>query len=182
MTTQNNRKRLTVFFRSEYERLLRFVRQRVDGVAAQDAEDIIHDVALHLFERPDFIGPVEHLSAYVYRALKNRIVDYFRRKRPMSALDENGDAYDDLRAAGMWSALPDSGIRQVEVSHDLARLMAGLNDEEKKLIIDTEVMGKTFSHLSTQCNVPVNTLLSRKSRAMAKIRRDMDPEPQLKAA
>jgi DNA-directed RNA polymerase specialized sigma24 family protein len=50
--------------------------------------------------------------------------------------------------------------------------MACLSDDEKKLIIATEVKGKTFRHLAENWNIPINTLLSRKSRAMAKIRKE----------
>jgi RNA polymerase sigma factor (sigma-70 family) len=179
MTERNEKIRLAEFFRTEYGRLLSFVSRQVDDMAAQDAEDIIHDVALNLFDRPDFVYPVEYLSAYVYRSVKNRIVDYFRSRRPMTVLEENGTEYAVINTVGMGpdEYVSDSGIRQVEISHDLSRLMDGLNEDEKKLIIDTEVKGRTFSTLSKNWNVPINTLLSRKSRAMAKIRRDMNYNP-----
>jgi len=180
MNTQDEKGRLAEFFGTEYQKLLWFVKQRVDDIAAQDAEDFIHDVAVHLFDRVDIARPVEHLSAYVYRSLRNRIIDHFRGRRPMVALEENGTEYDVIKTAGSigrGGSSSDDSIRQVEVSHDLSRLMAGLKDDEKKLIIATEVKGKTFSHLAEKWNVSINTLLSRKSRAMAKLRRDVGYNP-----
>jgi DNA-directed RNA polymerase specialized sigma24 family protein len=49
----------------------------------------------------------------------------------------------------------------------LSGLMERLNDDEKKLIVATEIERQAFRHLSRVWNVPINTLLSRKSRAMA---------------
>jgi RNA polymerase sigma-70 factor (ECF subfamily) len=75
------------FFREEHGRLVGFVRGWLDDIAAEEAEDIIQDVALNLFDRADIMAPIRDLSAYVYRSLKNRIVDYFRRKKSSVSLD-----------------------------------------------------------------------------------------------
>ena len=61
-------------FGTEYRKLLGYVRRRIDAVAARDAEDFVHDVAVNLFDRADVGLPIEHLSAYVYQALQNRII------------------------------------------------------------------------------------------------------------
>jgi RNA polymerase sigma factor (sigma-70 family) len=180
MNTQNEKKRLAEFFRTDYQKLLWYVKQRVDDIAAQDAEDFIHDVAVSLFDRADVGLPIEHLSAYVYRSLKNRMIDYFRSRRPMMALEESGMEFDTIKIAGKSGQVgygPDSGMRQVEISHDLSSLMAGLKDNEKQLIIATEIKGKTFNQLARKWDVPINTLLSRKSRAMAKLRREISYSP-----
>ncbi len=50
MASDSEKGRLAEFFRTEYRKLLGFVRRRVDDMAAQDAEDFIHDVAVHLFD------------------------------------------------------------------------------------------------------------------------------------
>ena len=69
--------------------------------------------------------------------------------------------------------MSESEIRRMESSHDLSRLMGDLNEDEKKLIVATEINGQTFKDLSRIWNVPVNTLLSRKSRAMAKMQKQI---------
>ena len=83
MTNLPEKSRLAEVFRTEYSRLIGFVRRRVDHMATQDAEDFVHDVAVHLFNQGDISAPVENLSAYVYRSLSNRIADYFRKRRRM---------------------------------------------------------------------------------------------------
>jgi DNA-directed RNA polymerase specialized sigma24 family protein len=81
MAALSEKRRLTEFIQDEYRGLLGFVRRRVDEIAAQDAEDFVHDVVGQLFDKADITASIEHLSAYVYRALQNRIADYFRKRR-----------------------------------------------------------------------------------------------------
>lgn len=172
--------RLSEFIRSEYRKLLGFVRLRLDDIAAQDAEDFVHDVVVRLFDKADITVPIEHLSAYVYRSLQNRIADYFRTKR--RAIVEKGlEPENELQtlsqvaeASGYNSA---SEIRRMEIAHDLYRLLDNLGDDERALIIATDIQGYTFRQLSEKWAVPVNTLLARKSRALKKIRRQIQAAP-----
>jgi RNA polymerase sigma-70 factor (ECF subfamily) len=183
MKESSEKGRLAEFFRTEYRMLLGYVRRRIDDIAAQDAEDFVHDVAVQLFDRADVAFPIEHLSAYVYQALRNRIADYFRRRTSMLSLERHSLDQEALDFAGkseQGDYHSHSEIRQMEIRHDLERYMDGLNEEEKKLVIATEIRGQTFSYLSKLWDVPLNTLLSRKARALAKIRRRIQTEKQKK--
>jgi RNA polymerase sigma factor (sigma-70 family) len=183
MMAPSEKHRLAEFFRNEYLKLLGFVRRRVDDITAQDAEDFVHDVAVQLFDKADITAPIEHLSAYVYRSLQNRIADYFRRRRPLPIQNDSGPGnapptLDRVVEASGYDSAP--GIRKVEIAHDLYRLLDGLTDDEKRLIIATDIQGNTFSQLSKMWNVPVNTLLSRKSRALNKLQRQVQNKQKQK--
>ncbi len=49
--------------------------------------------------------------------------------------------------------------------------MDGLADEEKAVVLATEIEGRTFKELAADWDVPIGTLLARKSRALGKIRK-----------
>ena len=176
MADSSEKLRLAEFFRTEYHRLVGFVRRRVDEIAAQDAEDVVHDVAVQIFDRADITVPIENLSAYVYRALQNRIVDYFRKRRSGIVKREYAP---EMELPSLKQVVESSGydsapeVRQMEIAHDLYSLLDGLGDEERNLIIATDIEGHTFGHLSRIWNIPVNTLLSRKSRALNKIQQQV---------
>lgn len=177
MSPQAEKKRLAEFFGSEYRKLLGYVRRRIDAIAVQDAEDFVHDVAVTLFDRADIGSSIEHLSAYVYQALQNRIVDYFRKRRRLDSIevDEAESSKETSNVPlGFLSQAPDRNIRQMESAHDLSKIMDGLNEEERKLIFATEIQGETFRDLAKSQNVSMGTLLSRKSRALSKIRKQLE--------
>ncbi|MBC8487756.1 MAG: hypothetical protein H8D45_17135 [Bacteroidetes bacterium] len=82
-------KRLSGFLVQEYSNLVSYVRRNWQGETY--AEDIVQDVALNLFTKVDFNTPIENLMAYMYRSLKNKIID-LRRKKREARLDDYEDA------------------------------------------------------------------------------------------
>ena len=152
------------FLRQEREALVGYVRRRIDDAADHEAEDIVQDVVVHLFDRADPSVPIQNLAAYIYRALRNRIVDYFRRRRETLALQEA------VLASGQNPALE---IEKEEILEDVFAAMEELSSEEKAVILATEMEGRTFKELAEEWGIPLGTLLARKSRALEKIRKQL---------
>src|SRR5262244_1313535 len=61
-------------------RLRHFIRRRVGD--PRDAEDILQDVFYELVEANRLLMPIEHVTAWLFRVARNRIIDLFRKKRP----------------------------------------------------------------------------------------------------
>ncbi|MBW1803711.1 MAG: RNA polymerase sigma factor [Deltaproteobacteria bacterium] len=166
-------KKIAAFLGNERERLVGYVRRFIDDTAERDGEDIVQDVILNLFNRADVTIPIENVTAYVYRALRNRIIDYLRKKRDVVSLDEEFSRTEDLTLSDI---LPDprsdrfDDESRLEIRQHLFKALSILNDEQRAVIIETELEGRTFKELSEEWGVPVGTLLARKSRAIQKIR------------
>jgi RNA polymerase sigma factor (sigma-70 family) len=157
--------KITAFLSHERERLIGFVRRIIDDTAERDAEDIVQDVILNIFNRADITIPIDNLAAYVYRSLRNRVIDYLRKRRDMS------DILPDPRYD------PDRGEIGMDIRRRLFQSLAELSEEQRAVIIATELEGRTFQELSDEWAVPLGTLLARKSRALRKMRKafsDMD--------
>ena len=60
---------------------------------------------------------------------------------------------------------------QMEIAEELYQLLDRLKEDERAIVIATEIEGKTYRHLSEKWGVPVNTLISKKSRSLEKIRK-----------
>jgi RNA polymerase sigma factor (sigma-70 family) len=168
---------LADFFRAEHGRLVGYVRRWLSEVGREEAEDMVQDVALNLFDRGDVTAPIQNLSAYVYRALKNRVVDYLRKKRPTLSLDrpergEDAPALADLLADD--SAAPETQAERDELFDRVRRAIDGLAPEDRAIIIATEFEGWTFQELADEWDAPLGTLLARKARAVKKIRKILE--------
>src|SRR5881628_3806517 len=64
----------------EQSRLGSFIRRRVPD--PRDAEDILQDVFYELVEANRLLMPIDHVTAWLFRVARNRIVDFFRKKAP----------------------------------------------------------------------------------------------------
>ena len=155
------------FFRKEYSKLKNYIRRYMSDRSDYDAEDIIQDVALNLFSRVDFESPVENLAGYIYKAIRNKIIDLQRRK---SRKKETAMEYvENQEIVKQW-------IAQIEDHHDpefrelmlekVFEAMEKLKPEFQGIIWATEFEERTFQELSDELGTPVGTLLSRKHRAI----------------
>jgi RNA polymerase sigma factor (sigma-70 family) len=156
--------KIVEFFRTEYKRWIGYVRQRIDDTAERDAEDVVQDVILHIFDRADIGAPIENLSAYIYQSLRNRVVDLLRKRKDTLSLS------DVILASSTDTA---GEFEKKELQEKIYQAMDYLNDEEKAVIIATEFDGRSFRELSDAWGVPLGTLLARKSRAIKKIRQEL---------
>jgi RNA polymerase sigma factor (sigma-70 family) len=155
---------LTEIFRREQGRLRSFVRRRVADEG--DAEDILQDVFYELVEAYRLMKPVEQAGAWLFRVARNRIVDFFRKKRPV-LLD------DDLSIEEMLpsrDAGPEAAFARSVLWEELEDALEELPDEQRDVFIAHEIDGQSFKEIAAETGVPINTLLSRKRYAVLHLR------------
>jgi len=177
MSTDSPPAAVAEFFREEHGRLVGFVRRWLDAAAAEDAEDIVQDVALNIFDRADVTAPIRDLSAYVYRALKNGIVDHLRRKKASVSLDERRGGNEEPTLAGLLrdkALAPQSELERKELHGLLYRAIDALPPVDRAIILATDFEGRTFRDLAEEWDAPLGTLLARKARALKKIRNQLE--------
>jgi RNA polymerase sigma factor (sigma-70 family) len=175
MNALMRKKKLSEFFLAEREKLVRYARKLIDDASDRDAEDIVQDIIVNLFDKADVTIPIENLAAYVYRSLKNKIVDIFRKKNKTSHISLDVDVIDDsgISLAELIQDARDhteSEEEKKELYTQLYGAIDSLNPNEQAVVIATEFDGTSFGELSKMWGVPVGTLLARKARAIKKIR------------
>ena len=150
--------------RREQSRLLSFIRQRVPDPI--DAEDILQDVFVELAEANRLLMPIEHLTAWLFRVARNRIVDLLRRKKPERSHEWLG--FEEVlpsREAG-----PEALHARRALLEELAEAVDELPEEQRAVFIAHELDGKSFKEMAAESGVGINTLLSRKRYAVLHLR------------
>lgn len=161
--------KVTDFFSLNRPGLVRFVESKIEDEPSRDAEDIIMDTMTKIFELSDPNVPVEKAVSYIYSAVRNRIVDALRkRKKPVSIEDFENSISDRTFKNEQFES-----VDMKEKSMKLYEVIDRLKPDERAVVIATEFKDMSFKELSEELNVPVGTLLSRKKRAMDKIRKMM---------
>src|SRR5205807_6254090 len=72
--------RISEVVKREQSRLRNFIRRRVPD--PRDVEDILQEVFYELVEANRLLMPIKHVTGWLFRVARNRIVDLFRKKRP----------------------------------------------------------------------------------------------------
>src|SRR5256714_15130430 len=78
-------RRISEVVEREQSRLRNFIRRRVPDPG--DAEDILQEVFYELVEANRLLMPIEHITGWLFRVARNRIIDLFRKKKPESFSD-----------------------------------------------------------------------------------------------
>jgi len=154
-------------------RLRNFIRQRVAD--RDDAEDILQDVFYRLVEANRLLMPIDHVTGWLFRVARNRIIDLFRKKRPENFTDIAVASEDDERLP--FEELlpsPDAGPEELYlrslVLDELERAIEELPREQREVFVAHELEGRSFKEMAEQTGVSLNTLLARKRYAVLHLR------------
>jgi RNA polymerase sigma factor (sigma-70 family) len=146
----------------EQSRLRNFIRRRVAD--PRDVEDIVQDVFSELVEANRLLMPIDHLTGWLYRVARNRIIDLFRRKKPEPF---EGDGEERLLSP---DAGPEDAFERSVLLDEIEGALDELPKEQRDVFIAHEIDGKSFKDISAETGVNVNTLLSRKRYAVLYLR------------
>jgi len=154
-------------------RLGNFIRGRVRDQA--ETEDILQDVFYEFIEAYRLPEPIEHVSAWLFRVARNRIVDHFRKKkaRPISETSDLDDDDSELRldlALPSPEAGPEAEYARSTLLKALQQALDELPENQREVFVAHEFEGNSFKEISARTGVTLNTLLARKRYAVLHLR------------
>ena len=165
--------RISEVVNREQSRLRSFIRRRVPD--PRDAEDILQDVFYELLEANRLLMPIEHVTGWLFRVARNRIVDLFRKKQPerfsdaiVAHEDDELPRLEDLLPSP--DAGPDALYARNVLLDELELAVDELPEEQREVFVAHELEGRSFKEIAAETGVSVNTLLSRKRYAVLRLR------------
>src|SRR6202043_3204950 len=171
MTEQN--RRISEIVTKERSRLRNFIRRRVPDPS--DAEDIVQEDFYELVEANRMLMPIEHVTGWLFRVARNRIIDLLRKKKPETFSDAavEGEGGEMLQIEDLLPS-PNAGPEALYFRHvlmdELELALDALPEEQHGVFVAHELEGRSFKEMSAETGVSVNTLLSRKRYAVLHLR------------
>ncbi len=165
----------------EQSRLRNFIRRRVPD--PRDAEDVLQDVFYKLVEANRLLMPIDHVTGWLFRVARNRIIDLWREKKVEGLSDAEGAQTNSLGYAeeesepGLEELLPasDAGPEAVYARNVLLeQLELAINElplEQREVFVAHEFEGRSFKEMAAATGTSVNTLLARKRYAVLHLRK-----------
>ena len=172
LMTLEQDQRISEVVKREQSRLRNFIRRRVPDPL--DAEDILQEVFYQLVEANRLLMPIEHVTGWLFRVARNRII-LFRKKKPESFSDA-AVATDDEELLQLEDLLPspdagpDALYARSVLLDELEFALDELPHEQREVFVGHELEGRSFKELSGESGANVNTLLSRKRYAVLYLR------------
>jgi RNA polymerase sigma factor (sigma-70 family) len=168
------RKRITDIVGEYSHRLSAFIRKRVNRL--EDAEDILQEVFFQLTEAERLTKPIDELTAWLFAVTRNRITDFYRKKKPELFPEFYTDEEMEEIETHLSVLIADNGdtpetsfVRSL-VWEELADALNDLPVEQREVFELTEFEGLSFNEISELTGEKVNTLISRKRYAVLYLR------------
>jgi RNA polymerase sigma factor (sigma-70 family) len=145
----------------------------------EDAEDILQEVFYQFTRVNDLANPIENISAWLYRAARNRIIDHRRKKKdePLPALydeDSDEDIFDEIEDIIYGKeTTPETEMLRSLVFEEIQTALADLPKEQCEVFEMTELLGFSVKETAEKTHTPVNTVLSRKHYAVKFLRKKL---------
>src|SRR5271165_4731896 len=142
--------RIADIVQREQGRLRSFVRKRVPDQS--DAEDILQDVFYELVEAYRMMKPVEQAGAWLFRVARNRIVDFFRKRRPANLPErlsgEQDESIEELLPSA--DAGPEAAYARSLLWDELEAALEELPEEQREVFLAHEIDGRSFKELAAE--------------------------------
>ena len=142
--------------------LLRFIQSKVRDL--DTAEDIVQDVFYQLLRSADAAEVIEDTGAWLYTAARNRIVDWYRKRKPERMTEE-------FERTAVQAGGPESDLDRSETWNAFVDALAEMPAKQRDVFIMHELEGMGFSEIAALTGEKLNTLLSRKHYAVKFLRK-----------
>ena len=149
-------------FASARSGLLRTIQSKVHDL--DTAEDIVQDVFYQLLRSADATEVIEDVGAWLYTAARNRIIDWYRKRKPERMTEE-------LERSAVTAGDPASDLERMETWEAFTEALAEMPSQQRDVFIMHELEGISFAEIAELTGEKLNTLLSRKHYAVKFLRK-----------
>lgn len=120
------------------------------------ADDLVQDTILKALEKKHQLKDLKCFHAWVFRILNNAWLDYLRRRKPETGIDEQNLTCKDCPENSYETNLTIVSVRQA-----VTKLPVG----QRSVITLVDLEGFSYKEVSEVLEIPVGTVMSRLSRA-----------------
>jgi len=166
---------LVLFLKKENRKLIGYINNYLDDrLYGIEAEDILQEVALNMYSRADISVQVGNIAAYIYRAVRNKIIDLYRKKNVTVSLESfNNHQNENVLLNTVKETEQEEPLlyQDETMQQKLILAIEKLNPDERELIRKADYEEYTFQELADEWGIPIGTLLARRHRALGKLRK-----------
>lgn len=149
------------------KQLFAFIKNKVNIV--EDAEDILQDV-WYQFSNLTNINELENASAWLYAVSRNKITDFYRKKKTDNLEDytyENEEGDFSIKDALLIddSNNPELAIFKELFWDELMKALDELPENQSFVFIENEIEDKTLQKIADETGENLKTIISRKGYA-----------------
>lgn len=154
-----------------HEKLLRYIK-RISNVSHQEAEDILQDVFLKVYENLNGFDTDLKFSSWIYRITHNQTISNFRKNksRPQQLfLDDDGAFLNNIAS----DLNLEKEIEKQDVKTAIGRALLKLENKYSEILILKFFEDKDYREISDILKKPIGTVASLINRGKEKLKKEL---------
>lgn len=154
-----------------FPKLVRFAREYV--ISTEDAENIVQDIFLYLWEHRDILNSLNNLNAFLFTLAKNRCIDFYRHKTLIDSKKESLDSLQDRELELKMEALmqfDEHIFTEKEIENLLTQAIEHLPEKCRQVFILSRMNGLKHEEIAKQLNISVHTVQNHIVTAIRKLK------------
>lgn len=167
----NTQKSFSQIYSIYFTKMIRFSQAYV--IAEEDAENIVQDIFLYLWEHPDVFKTIYNMDAFLFTMLRNRCLTFLKhtlyvnkRKQPLQTVEEQ-ELEMNLYSLQQF----DESFFTLEEAETLINDVIGkLPERCRKIFILSRIEGLKYKEIAEKLNISVNTVENQISIALRKLK------------
>jgi len=135
---------------------------------AHDAEDVVQDVWMKLWDRRDKLGEIKSLEAFIFRMTRNLCLDKIKLKKPQYYDDREETSF---RFDGADERPdPERSLELKDTMDRVNHIIGHLPEQQQTLLQLRDIEGMEYEEISEVTGLEVNTIRVNISRARRKLK------------
>lgn len=162
------------FYITWYSRAKYFAREYV--LSEAEAENVVQDVFLHLYERWELLDGNMNLIAYFFTAIKNRCIDYLRKQMQEFQTANELQSEFELTIRIKYDSLEifeTDFPNEESLENRLECALQKLPDRCREIFIMNKLEGKKQKQIAEELQITVNTVETQMGIAYKKLREEL---------
>lgn len=158
-------------YMSFYPKLVRFA--TVFVVYEEDAENIIQDLFLGLWERKESLKCIENINAYMYRLTKNKCLDHLKHEMVKDRFIANAQSLYEQEVSLKLQSLENFDVElasEERVEKIVSDAVGLLPPKCREIFVLSRYDGLKYKEISDKLNISVNTVETQMCIALKKLR------------
>lgn len=162
------------FYITWYSRVKYFARDYV--LSEEEAENIAQDVFLEFYQKRDSLDFHINVIAYLFTSVKNKCIDYLRRKlleqEAAAKIQEEFDLsfrmkFDSLEAFNL------EGLSEDNIKNIIEKALESLPERCREIFVMSKIEGKKQKEIAEELGVSVKTIECQMTIAYKKLREEL---------
>ena len=149
-----------------YSKLVRFAREFV--ILEEDAENIVQDTFLYLWEHLELLEDIDHLDAFLFTLIKNRCLNFLKHQEYEWSYAENIQ-----KKAPLYETETDSVYTLDELYRMLYETLNKLPENYRTVFMKSFFEGKTHAEIAEEMNLSVKSINRYKQKTMELLRNEL---------